>query len=643
MRKVLFLAFITVFAQSLPAQQATPTPKPAPVRQTQPQQQAFDLTEYGVRIEPDRRLIVVLASLEAAGLETPLSEKGDEFRRQLRADFGALNPDLQQKLKVFLDQYIRRFSERYKQNLGGEAEKKDFTDFIAKYRQGLKEEEKKIFFEKYKRFLTELTSSFVSLAYALSPVPELQDPPRSTDLPAELLEVFDYAPLVREFYRRSGIGAKLEDYVKEYQKAGDAMRPSANAMVRDLLDYLHTKPLLIYIDRVKVETKDAKGKSKLEKTEARQRERRFFIVPDLLAPAGTINFRNVGDDYYVVVPPSTNLSASEARRAFLQFTIDPLILQNAKDISAFREGIKTLVEERRKTNPDISPDVYLAVLRSMIAAVDARQIEFVKTQAATFEARRRIDSAQGDDAKRAISAELARFKAQLADETALELSEAYRRGAVLSFYFAEQLKGTEDSGFDVAGSFRDFILSLDAAKEANRLEQFADARKRALAAREERRQRALAQKTTTAELTPREKALKQKLEQIELVINAKDYEKAEERLSELMKEYEGDARIFYARGRVASLSAEQAFDESLRDERLRLAAVHYRMAITNADPENDRLLKQRAYVALGRILEFNEQSEAALAEFEAAIKLGVLDAKAYNEALAAKQRLTKKP
>lgn len=604
MRKVLFLAFITVYAQSVFAQPSTPTPKPAPVRQAQ-SQPSFDLTEYGVKIEPDRRLIVVLASLEAAGLETPLTETGKAFREQLKTDLQAINPDLQQKLKTFLTQYKRRHPNQTP---------------------------------------AEISASFVSLAYALTPVPELQDPPRSVDLPAELLEVFDYAPLVREFYRRSGISAKLDDYLKEYQKSGDAMRGAASVMVRDLLDYLHTRPQLSYIDRVKVQTKDAKGRDKLEKTEARQRERRFFIVPDLLAPVGTINFRNVGDDYYVIVPPNTNLISSEARRAFLQFTIDPFILQNAKDISAFREGIKILLEERRKINPDISPDVYLAVSRSMIAAVDARQIEYVKLHAATADARRRIDLTQGDDAKRAVSAELARFKTQLADETALELSEAYERGAVLSFYFAEQLKGTEDSGFDVAGSFRDFILSLEPSKETNRLAQFADARKRATAARAERRKRASTQTTvTTAELSPREKLLKQKLEQIELVIKAKDYEKADEQLSELLKENEGDPRILYARGRVASLSAELAFDESVRDERLGRAAAHYRLAIGHSNAETDQVLKQRAHVALGRILEFNEQSEAALEEYEAAIKIGGIDAQAYNEATAAKQRLTKKP
>ncbi|MDQ3062086.1 MAG: hypothetical protein M3R14_04385, partial [Acidobacteriota bacterium] len=152
-----------------------------------------------------------------------------------------------------------------------------------------------------------------------------------------------------------------------------------------------------------------------------------------------------------------------------------------------RDGIKTLLDERRKDNADISPDVFLAVARSLIAAIDARQIEFDKTRIATAQARRKIDQMKTGDEKKSVSAELAQFKKSLADETALQLSEAYGRGAVLSFYFADQLKGLEDSGFDIAGSLREIILSLDPTKETNRLAQFAEARKNALAAREERR------------------------------------------------------------------------------------------------------------------------------------------------------------
>src|SRR3954454_6841114 len=98
MKRVFFLALIlVVFSVSAVFAQNNPQP--------------FDLTQYGVKIEPDRRLIVVLASLEAAGLDTPLTEKGKEFRQKLRTDLATLNPDLQQKMKFFVDQYKKRHAQ----------------------------------------------------------------------------------------------------------------------------------------------------------------------------------------------------------------------------------------------------------------------------------------------------------------------------------------------------------------------------------------------------------------------------------------------------------------------------------------------------------------------------------------------------
>ncbi len=305
MKRVLFVVLFAVFSLNVFAQN------------TQPR---FDLTGYGVRIEPDKRLMTVLAALEAAGMETVLTEKGAEFRRKLQADLQDLNPELRQKLKTFVDQYKRRHADASQ---------------------------------------AEIISPFISMAYTLSPVPDLTDPARTSDLPGDLLEVLDFAPLVREFYRRS-FNTKIDGYLKDYQSAGDAMRKSAAEMVAELLEYLHTKPQLSYVERIKIDSPSSKDKKKpLQKVEIRERERRFFIMPELLASKGTINFRNVGDDYYAIVPPDTDLSRSEVRRAYLQYVIDPLVASNAKDISTFRAGIKSLLDERRKENADISPDVFL--------------------------------------------------------------------------------------------------------------------------------------------------------------------------------------------------------------------------------------------------------------------------------------------
>lgn len=588
MKKILLLlAVILIFAGGVFAQTA-PTD--------------FDLPGYGVKIEPDKRLMVVMASLEAAGLDTPLSADGEKFRQKLKTDLLSLNPELRQKMVIFVEQYKRRHP---------------------------------------KATNVEIISPFVSMAYTLAPAPDLSDPVRAASLPGDLLEVLDFAPLVREFYRQA-FSKKLDEYMKDYQEAGLALRPSTIEMIGKLLDYLHTKPQLIYTEKIKTQTKTVKGKKNLEKIELRDRTRRFYIVPELLAPKGTVNFRNIGDDYYAVVPPQTDLTRSEVRRAYLQFVFDPLVSANAKDILTMREGIKTLLDERRKENADVSPDVFLAVSRSLVAATEARQIEYEKTLIATVQARRKIDQVKTVDEKKTVSAELDQIKKSLADETALQLSEAYESGAVLSFYFADQLKGLEDSGFDVAGSLRDIILSLDATKETNRLAQSADARKRAVAAREERRK-----KSGNIEIVIENPVTKQLLE-IDKITQAKNYTESEKQLKQMLAANPSEARIYYALGRVASLSAESITDTDARKRRLIEAKTAYEKALLTANANLDLITKQPdkalislSYVALARIYEFYGETEYAVKIYEAAIKIGSVPDGAYNEAVAARERLAK--
>lgn len=611
MKKVLLLVFVLIFSASAFAQTASKT--------------TFDLNDYGVRVEPDKRLITVLASLEAAGLsETPLAPTGAKFRERVQTDVQSLPLEFRQKVKIFLDQYKRRHP-----NLSTDA----------------------------------LLAPFISMAYSLAPAPELSDPARTTDLPGDLLEVLDYAPLAREFYRRM-TAAKIDEYAKIYQAEADAnLRRSANQMVGELLDYLHTKPQLTIVERKKVSTTNAKGKQALQKTEIRERPRRFFIVPEMLAPKGTVNFLNVGDDYFAVVAPDTDLSKSEARRAFLQFTLDPLVLTNAKEISAANESIKKLLAElkqssfeREKTanknasleDVSVSPDVFLAVSRSLVAAADARQIEFTKTQIATAQARRSIEATKTDDDKRKVSARLAAYKNSLSDETALQLSEAYDKGAVLAFYFNDQLKALEDSGFDIASSFREMILSLDASKETNRYAQFADARKRATAARATVK-RIPGVGLQTDDMTSGgaaftiENPTTKKLLDIEKIIQAKNYALAEAELKKILNNNSPDTpRVYYALGRNASLSAELITDVDARNARLLDAKVAYENVIRSASQDTDRELISLSYVALGRIFEYDSQDDYAVKLYDAAIKIADANGEAYKQAAAARTRLLKK-
>jgi tetratricopeptide (TPR) repeat protein len=567
----------------------------------------FDLSNYGVRIEPDKRVMVVLAAIDAGRTDTgsgrsrlidvKLSKLGSAFRDRLESDL-TVPDDLRQKISLFLTQYRRR-------------------------RQTLSD--------------AEIISPFIAMAYSLSPAPDLGDPVMTSDLPGDLLDVLDFAPLVRDFYRRSGISAKLDSYVKEYQAATDAnLRPGAREMVSELLDYLHTKPQTVYSERVTVEANKTKHTT-LKNTQIREHERRFVVVPEMLAPAGNVQFLNIRDDYYVILPPDTDPSLSQARRAFIQYVVDAIVLTHASEVSTIIPGVKQLVDEQRKTNPNISPDAYLAVSRSLVAAIDAKETEWALVRAAGYESRQKIAKI-GKDPEKKIFNELEDFKLLQADERALRLSEDYENGAVLSFYFAEQLKGLELSGFDIAASMREMLLSFDPAKESNRLAEFADARKRALAVREARKS-----KPNQTEVAVFENPVITKLLDIQKTIEAKNYAKASADLKTLAQANPQDARIYYNMGRVAMLEASGMTDADEQAKKVLEAKNAYAGVIRSANINTDPALLSLTYVALARIYEIDDNKEYAVKLYDKAIQLGDVPGGALKAAIDGKQKLVQNP
>jgi hypothetical protein len=562
---------------------------------------AFEVSEYGVDFVADQRLIVVMAALEAAGFDPlPPGRTPSAFRAKLRKDLTNLDPALRDRLKTFYE----------RNRLPAPA---TAADQAARY---------------------------VSLALALGKPPGLEAPERSDDLPSGLLDVLDFAPLVQEFYRRSGIDEHMVEYVRAYQSEGDRLRAPTTEMVRALLTYLHTRPITSSADRVEVKNPSKKNSGQKTYT-FRQKERRFLIMPDLLAARGAINFRIIGDDYYAVVPEGTDPGSSELRRAYLQYVIDALVLRFNKDIAARREQVKQILTERQKAGAQVSPDVFLTVSRSLVTAADARFEEMRRLELLTRESRARLTAAK-TDADRATIAKSAQVEAKaIQDETVARLAEEYEKGAVLAFFFADQLKGIESAGFDLANFFPDMIASFDPVREARRPAEYAEAVQRATAAREAR----AAARKSQAELNnegvgAREAALVRDLAGVEDTLRNKDYTEAEARLREMLKEYPREPRIFFALGQTASLAAADATDEQVRDERLNRALAHYRLAIAASSPDTDKAIMSRAHESMGRINAFLENTAEALKEFDEAIKLGDVRGGAYKEALEGKKRLS---
>ena len=558
----------------------------------------FEVSEYGVDFQADPRLITVMAALDTAGFDPAPGRQPSVFRAKLRKDLANIDPDLRNRLKTFY--------ERTKLPAPATA-----ADQAARY---------------------------VSLALALGPTPGLEAPTRSDDLPAGLLDVLDFAPLVQEFYRRSGIDDHMVDYVRAYQAEGDRLRGPTTEMVRSLLTYLHTRPLTRSSERVEV--KNPSNKSKQKTYTYREKERRFLILPDLLAPRGAINFRIIADDYYAVVPEGTDPTSSELRRAYLQYVIDALVLRFNKDIALRREQVKQLLTEREKAGAQVSPDVFLNVSRSLVTAADARYEEMRRLEVLSRDTRARFIAAKTEADKAAIAKSSQAEMKAIQDETVARLAEEYEKGAVLSFYFADQLKGIESAGFDLANFFPDMIASFDPAREAKRPAEYAETVQRALAAREARTAARRSQAEVNVETNSKEAALVRDLAAIEDTLRNKDYNDAENRLREMLKEYPREPRIFFALGQTASLAASDATDENVQGERLNRALGHYRMAVAASSPDTDKAIMSRAYEAMGRINLFLENTAEAGKQFDEAIKIGDVRGGAYKEALEGKKKLT---
>jgi tetratricopeptide (TPR) repeat protein len=613
------LAFSAVIAQAQnknPKSQPAPHPTPQTQQQTtqqQPRPQAFDLSEVGVQVLPEPRLIVIMAALDAAGFDpTPEGEDLPVFRAQVRKDQANLDPDLKKRLSAFFER--------------------------NKLREGGKELPP-----------AQQAARYVSLAYALGSAPGFEAPLRTDDLPAGLLEVLDFAPLVREFYHKSGIEERLPGYLRMYQAEGERFRRPTVEMVRSVLLYLNTRPITSTIERIPVKAPTTGGKKRdVPMTfTTREHTRRFIIVPDLLAAPGSINFRVIADDYFVTVPycdetrhycpgRDNNPSSPELRRAYIQYVIDPLVIRFNREILARKEQIKQLLDARTAAGAEVSPDIILTVARSLTAATDARLEETLRLNAMTSEARNRLDKTADATQRAEITKSLEAARSTLADEVTAQLAESYESGAVLDFYFAEQLRGIESSGFDIGNSLADMITSFDPAREAKRLEEADAARKRALAARKARERQGEANAAIAA--LPNAALVRQLLE-VEQMVRLKNYAAAEERLLSLLRQSPDEPRIYFALGETANLSALEITDDDLQNKRLDKALVHYRNAIRVATPDTDRCLLARSHEAMGRILGFQDKKDESLKEFDAVIQSGDTTCDAYSKAVAGKKKL----
>src|SRR5262249_12275692 len=152
------------------------------------------------------------------------------------------------------------------------------------------------------------------------------------------------------------------------------------------------------------------------------------------------------------------------------------------------------------------------------------------------------------------------------------------------FFYADQLRDFQSSGFDVANFFADVVTGFDVAKESKRLSDVSTARERALAARKAHPRYSSWLIDPSGEVheaadVSRNPALIKKLSEVEKLWQTRNYEQAETELKALLLEYPGDPRLLFTLGQTAGLWARDTTDDDLQTQRLNRALSNFRLAV----------------------------------------------------------------
>lgn len=553
-------------------------------------------SEFNVKVESDARMFVVMAAINAAGFDyEPGGQPLTPARAELRRDLAHIDPALKAKLASF---------------------------YRSHRRQGTDEA------------VDALRYSALSLLMAAPPSFEVYVP--QEQIPDDLRPLLvgagseNFVQLVREFYLRGGIKDLLPKYLAGADQLAAIYRQIAGETLYEVLNYFHAKPqTLINMRPLVIESGDAgeKGGKKKQKIVTRNRTRQVFVLVDPLAGYGTsfarddllnqkddLLTRKVGDEYIAVIGPSKNANIDTTRQALIRFVIDPIVEQHLKSSLKYKDMVVKLVAGVPTAAKEFGPSVYLVIRESLARAAETRL--------------------------RRIEASTLSQKPYTDDDATFDLAQAYLHGAVLAFHFYDSLIGLEKVGISIEDFLDEMVATANYDKEATRPKQFEPVVARVS---EARRVAASKMSTAGASLNP----IADRILRSDDLIRQRRFVEAKPLLEEILAIEPNNARALFGMARVldqvpSAVEKDPQADENdkihAQHERFKQALKLYEKTIAAASADTERRIVQWCHVLMGRILDFQELRNDAIAEYEKAIAMGDLPDGAYKEALLGKQR-----
>ncbi len=153
-----------------------------------------------------------------------------------------------------------------------------------------------------------LLSRYITFALVLGPPPDFTFQVSEDEMPPDALSLQDFQPLLAAFYKEANLGARWQKIEPEYEGLAGGYRSIVRATV-------------------------VKTNAYLREVIGTQHGRSFTVYVDPLAGSST-NFRNLGDQYAVVVGGRPTQSAGLIQHAYLHFMLDPLVLKDRDSLQS---------------------------------------------------------------------------------------------------------------------------------------------------------------------------------------------------------------------------------------------------------------------------------------------------------------------
>jgi len=297
--------------------------------------------------------------------------------------------------------------------------------------------------------------------------------------------------------------------------------------------------------------------------------RRFALFLEPQIAPGQVNARNYAADYFMVLSPvNGTIPIDQVRHTYLHYTLDPMVMKRINRIRRLEPLLETISASHLDEN--YKHDIGLLATESLIRAVEARTASIaVPKDLDKKEAQKQIET------KRSALAET-----------------AMQQGFVLTRYFYEALSAFEKEQAGFQDAFVDMLYNIDLAREQKRAQNVKFA------------------KEATSEVV-RSATLKntQGLDLAEDKLASGDVQGAQEIAQEsLDKQNDDPGRALFILARCASLNKDMNGARTYFERTLQVAREPRVLAWT--------------HIYLGRIYDLQENREAALMHYNAALNAG---------------------